>query len=309
MYRYKSLLVHLDLTGSDESMIQYAQLVASMAGSDRVRFVHTVPPPLAIGEFYPRLNAGIVASDRDAAIELEARIDHHFRAPGGTETSTELLRGTPLSALLRTTRADATDLVLISARNRSLANRLVRKAPCSVMVVPEKAPAIIERVLVPVDFSRHAADAVEVAAAFAEAARLDDVHVLHVYDAPRGEEEAKLRQALDARYVAFAEQVNLHGLDPVPHFVRAREVPEAVHAWTMTLGVDLVVMGTRGRTDSAAVLAGSATEAMVRTASVPVIAVKRKGSTLGLLDVLLGTERNDAGFEARAALALNGMPL
>jgi nucleotide-binding universal stress UspA family protein len=68
--------------------------------------------------------------------------------------------------------------------------------------------------------------------------------------------------------------------------VQSENVPASIYEQAEALDIDLVVVGTRGRSASAAVLLGSVGEQVVRAARVPVVAVKRKGATLGLLDAL-----------------------
>jgi hypothetical protein len=52
------------------------------------------------------------------------------------------------------------------------------------------------------------------------------------------------------------------------------------------LGSDLIVMGTRGRSQAAFVLLGSTTSAMMAATSVPLLAVKHYGSHMSLLEAL-----------------------
>ena len=46
-------------------------------------------------------------------------------------------------------------------------------------------------------------------------------------------------------------------------------------------------MGARGRRAGAAVLLGSVTEHLINTTTVPLLAVKKKGSGMSILDALL----------------------
>ena len=52
-------------------------------------------------------------------------------------------------------------------------------------------------------------------------------------------------------------------------------------------GVDLIVMATRGRSRSAAILLGSVTEEMIIETRVPLLVVKHYGVQIGLLEALL----------------------
>jgi nucleotide-binding universal stress UspA family protein len=297
MYRYKNLLVGISFDEHDDTLIRHAELVSFMAHSVRVRFVHVFPTTTAFSEIYAEYHQAL----QDAAGELRERlgefVDDRFVGPQGIEVHRELAEGAPLAELLRLTRDDDVDLLIVGRDEGggTLAEKLARKAPCSVMIVPPEGPAVIERVLVPVDFSPHAADAVDVAVAFAEAAGLDEVHLLHVYDVPttylkigKSFEEFHdvVRRRAEGQYEAFLREANFRGLTPVRHFAQGEDVPATIHAEAEALGADLVVVGTRGRSASAAILLGSVGERVVRAARVPVVAVKRKGSTLGLLDAL-----------------------
>ena len=64
----------------------------------------------------------------------------------------------------------------------------------------------------------------------------------------------------------------------------ARAIQEAA----ISNGVDLVVVGSRGRGSAAAeFVLGSVTEDLIGSLSMPMLAVKRKGAGMGLLEALL----------------------
>ena len=297
MYRFKDVLVGVALDAYDETVLDYASLMAFMATADRVRFVHVRPSPLATGGMYQEYMTSLDESAAQARERLHAVVAEHYHGPSATTTERTLRDGNPLAELLRVTRADDVDLVVVGKDHTggALAEKLARKAPCSVLIVPDTVPERVERVLVPVDFSDHAADAVDVAAAFADAAGLSELHVLHVYTVPptylelgktydqaRADLEARAREALGA----FLDGLDLRGLAVAEHLAASDDVYAAVEDQVGRVGADLVVIGTRGRTAGAAVLLGSVAERTVRTAPVPVVAVKRKGATLSLLDAL-----------------------
>jgi nucleotide-binding universal stress UspA family protein len=297
MYRYKKLLVGVGLDDHDDTLIRYAELVSFMAQSEEARFVHVYPAAVAFSDLYAeyaRTHHGAMVGLRE---HLETLIGERFVGPQGIHVECDIVEGAPLAELLRTAKNEDVDLLIVGRDHRggTLAEKLARKAPCSVLIVPPEGPTVIERVLVPIDFSSHAADAVDVAVAFAEAAGLEEVHLLHVYDVPESylklgksyeEFHERIQQFAKERFDAFLESVNLRGLQPKCHFVKGENVPAAIHEQAEALDIDLVVVGTRGRSASAAILLGSVGEQVVRSAVVPVVAVKRKGATLGLLEAL-----------------------
>lgn len=297
MYRYSKILVGVSAGESDDALVQYAELVSFMAQSERVRFVHAFPSPTAFSDLYGDYAHSYNNTISKLDEHLKKLVGEAFVGPQGVAVSSEVVEGAPLAELLRITKEDDIDLLVVGRDQRggTLSEKLARKAPCSVLIVPPDGPTVIERVLVPVDFSNHAADAVDVAVAFAEAAGLDEIHLLHVYDVPESylklgktfdEFHESVQQRVAERFGSFLKGINLRGLQPVRHVVRSEDVPAAIHEQVDALTMDLVVVGTRGRSASAAILLGSVGERVVRASQVPVVAVKRKGATLGLLDAL-----------------------
>ena len=83
------------------------------------------------------------------------------------------------------------DLVVMSRKpleksSGKLSEKLTRKAPCSVLMIPEGNESKITKVAVAVDFSEHSADAMDVGIAFASAASIAEIVCLHVYNVPSG---------------------------------------------------------------------------------------------------------------------------
>jgi nucleotide-binding universal stress UspA family protein len=144
----------------------------------------------------------------------------------------------------------------------------------------------IHRILVPIDFSRHADFAMQYALELA--GRFDAaVHLLNVVEDPlaAGMWSSEIYTAqiaeLQINLVRDAE-TRLRGCIPpgagnVTTEVRrgpaAKQILEAASEW----GADLIVMGTRGRTGISHVLMGSVAEKVVRLAGCPVLTLHASG--------------------------------
>jgi nucleotide-binding universal stress UspA family protein len=203
------------------------------------------------------------------------------------------VEGDVLDALLECAGASGADLLLLghSGRGRrSLARRLAMKAPCSVWMAPDGSPVTLDRILVPVDLSRSSADTLSVAAALTALAGQDECCALHVYfnDAPVtfDEFEEVIADDHDQAFALFIAPVDLHGVFTKPLFVESAHVGRTILNVAAQRGCDLIVMGTRGRSRSAAVLLGSETEQIMMDTSVPVLAVKHRGAQLRLRQAL-----------------------
>ena len=187
MKRFKHLLVHLDLEGNhDLAAIRYASAVSRLGHSQRVEFVHTGPAPTFFGGTLNDSPDRTAAWLRQANVEVERLIHRNFRGPEGCRVRVRVLGGAGFHDLLDQLRQGDTDLILVgkSETNSAFVEKLARKAPCSVMVVPPGRSVAYRRILVTTDFSDHSARAMEVAVAFAKARKLKQLRCFHAYQIP-----------------------------------------------------------------------------------------------------------------------------
>ncbi len=151
----------------------------------------------------------------------------------------------------------------------------------------------IKRVLVPTDFSENARSALELALQLARTFRAKIV-LLHVFEMPAAAaqnvyhllskdlEESRLeiyRLLKSACEEALADLVRqFSGTEaPIRPLLIERGVPfEDVILTARELAVDLIVMGTHGRTAIPHLLIGSVAEKVVRHAPCPVLTVRQR---------------------------------
>jgi universal stress protein A len=138
---------------------------------------------------------------------------------------------------------------------------------------------VITRILVPTDFSQPSEQAFTYARSLAHQSGAS-LHLLHVVQRPLLAEGLAAEAAIDdgtlGSQMVENAKARLRKLAPeaasaeVVFGYAARSIVE--HA--STSGVDLIVMGSHGRTGIAHVLLGSVAEAVVRTAPCPVLTVR-----------------------------------
>ena len=136
----------------------------------------------------------------------------------------------------------------------------------------------IKAILHPTDFSEHANFAFQQACAMARehGARLIVLHVCPSAVATSEIEAAMLPSEADKELLR-AELSRLQPRDPkvrVEHRLQAGEPVEEILRVARECPCDLIVMGTHGRTGLSRLLMGSVAEAVVRTASCPVVTIK-----------------------------------
>ena len=210
---------------------------------------------------------------------------------------TALVRGDPSEEILAYADERDIDLIAMGTRGRtgldryiagSVAERVVRLADVPVLTVRTTDGSRVEGdytdVLVPTDGSEPAAAAIEHAIAIAErvGARVHAVAVVDIerFDSVRDfTSVAELRDHLEGEAKQWTETVTARaedaGLDTVVD-VREGSPAEALLAYADERDIDLIAMGTRGRTGLDRYLLGSTTERTIRRSDVPVLVVNAR---------------------------------
>jgi nucleotide-binding universal stress UspA family protein len=167
---------------------------------------------------------------------------------------------------------------------------------------------MFDRILVPTDGSPGSERAFEVAATLASTHDAT-VHVLSVVDehGPTGDWDYDGDSPAEAFIESQADHVDTENLS-VTAAVREGVVHDAVLDYGDESNIDLIVMGTHGRTGVRRFLLGSVTEKVVRLADVPVLSVKADAEpgTVSFDDILLPTDGSsgaEAALEPAGALA------
>ncbi|WP_117594232.1 universal stress protein [Haloprofundus halophilus] len=211
---------------------------------------------------------------------------------------TSIRTGVPHEEILADADERDVDAVVMGTHGRSglqryllgsVAERVVRLADCPVMTVHGDDDASpYERILVPTDGSDCAAVATEHAVAIARAFDAE----LHALSAVNLVEAGGLFNAggVDSGFVERLEEQAQTGADAVVERARDADVDgeatvvhgvphEEIGEYVSSNNVDLVVMGTHGRSGVRRYLLGSVTERVLRTVSAPVLAVRQRDDT------------------------------
>ncbi|MFC4248841.1 universal stress protein [Natribaculum luteum] len=263
--------------------------LASQIGAD----VHVLSV-VEVGHRPPEYDDELLSSleaRADEAVETVARmVRDHDEA---IDVTTAVRRGTPFQSIREYANRREIDIVVMGTKGRtgvdrillgSVTENVLRTARTPVLAVPPNAdaPAIddvaFDRVLLPTDGS----DGAEIAAEWgiALAARLEStVHALSALDTSPfsavGDTD-EVPEALEARAEAAVESVRKRADDAdvdASGSIETGPPTDVILASATDHDVDLIVMGTHGRTGIGQWFLGSATENVVRQADVPVFCV------------------------------------
>ncbi|MCW5983468.1 MAG: universal stress protein [Bryobacteraceae bacterium] len=290
MFPFRRVLVALAGTATDAGLLDYAAMLGEHCSGVEFRCTHVAATEEAV--------------ERAECIRevVEKRLREAARA---NQVVCDITHGAREDRLLELVVERRAELILLGHRpggsgRRSLARRLAMKAPCSVWMAPEGSSPRLRRILVPIDFSRRSADAVVLTTRLAESMGIDEAQALHVFfdEAAVSYDEygEVMADTHDLRFHLFVAPIDLHGVYLKSLFVEGSIVAHTVLRIAGEEKIDLIVMGTRGRSRSSAVLLGSETEHVIRESNIPVLAVKHFGARLRVLAALLDRRRRASGW-------------
>lgn len=210
----------------------------------------------------------------------------------GLSCQTSCEEGQPWETILRTAVSVNADLIAvgdpvgaIGLPERllgSTAERVVRQAPCSVLVSCGRLREDYRgaRVAVGVDFSSHGVEAVRWARDVANASE-GEVALLHVVPHPITEsvlptEWPSVLEALSSAARSRLERLVVSEGLPSDTLVQVLDGPvgKKLCNWTADIGADLLLVGCRGQGRLRGMMLGSASQYCLRYSPVPVLAVR-----------------------------------
>ncbi len=231
--------------------------------------------------------------EEDAIAKIKAMIPEEIMGKGDIIPMVRF--GKPFLEIIQVAKEENVDLLVIGTHGMagvdrfilgSVAERLVRKAGCPVMVIKGREYAGFKRIIVPIDFSDCSRKALEYAIATAKAHN-SKLTILHVYEesfiepyvnAANSEEEAdkimkEIEWANETKYDEFLKTVDLRGVEYDKLLIKGIPETEIVET-AMEQQADLIVMGTHGRAGVKHILIGSTAEEVVRTVHCDIIILK-----------------------------------
>jgi len=211
----------------------------------------------------------------------------------GVPTVTEVLQGEPYRTIVDYAETYDIDLVIMPTHGRrglrrfllgSTTERVVRRSEVPVLTVRPDDDVTVRypyrTVLIPTDGSDPANAALDVGLDVADAAGAA-VHLLSVVDVTSLGVDVRadiqvdsLEESATELVDAAAERANAAGIDPTTAVEFGGSIPRVIRSYVADHDIDLVVVGTHGRTGFDRYVLGSVAESLVRTAPVPVLTAR-----------------------------------
>jgi nucleotide-binding universal stress UspA family protein len=222
----------------------------------------------------------------------------------GLGVETVVRTGRAAEEALRLAAEDSVDLILIATHGRdgmtrwrlgSVADKIVRQAPCPTLVIGpnvvlELAPFYLRRILVPLDGSPLAEEALAIAiwVAGRTGAELELVRAVTAppIDAAMGANPVGLLAAIEdtARVYLAGKAEGIKGKTEAHTALVIGSAPEMLAAYAREKEVDLVIMASHARTSIARAVLGSVTDRMLHGPA-PVLVLRPEEVRSGLVEL------------------------
>jgi nucleotide-binding universal stress UspA family protein len=289
------ILCAYDFSDASTEALEQAKAEAKSTGGT-LALAHVMPLLYEAEPFFSQFKQDAALDSTAAEAETRGAINDKVRAVLGEQAAEVFVdRGVPYAEIIRRAEAWGAELIVVGSHGRggiarallgSVAERVVRHAHVSVLVArPIRKSGVV---LVATDLSEASLPVVEAAARAAERrnARLVVVTALDwsyaawgsIAGAPFGatpvvpppETQMEVRSAMRETMTRELERVGAKGEAQVIDGSPASAIAEQAE----TLGAELVVVGTHGRTGFTRLALGSVAERVVRAAACSVLVVR-----------------------------------
>ncbi|PTB96413.1 universal stress protein [Marivirga lumbricoides] len=304
MYPIKKVLIGLDLTDLDRTMIEFAEFISNTSDVEDIYFVNIIKNlqiPKEVLKEFPNMITDVIAERKTkmdetfkSIVKNELRANIHF----------EVLTGKIADNILSFSKHQDIDLIAMGRREKAeqsgaLSQRLARRAACSLLIIPEGTKPTMDRMLVPSDFSDYSVLALEEAVEIAvRNDRKTEIVIQNVFTVPTGyhytgktyEEFANvMKKNAEKDYKKFIKKIDTKGVKM--KVVYSQDTNDDVTTDMLDkakeINANAIVIGAKGRTATTAFFLGSITERLIQLdADIPLMVVRPKGKNAGFLEFI-----------------------
>lgn len=304
MNEIKRVLVAVDLTQIDETLVQYITMLSNNIPLDKIYFFNVLKNfelPDEIAEKYPDV---VAPQDEAAKKEIQFTIDQEAGDQLKADYEIKVVEGNQAEQILKWAKIKEVDLIVLGRKlgfdgEGIVSGKVVKLAPCSVIFVPEVLPQTLQKIVVPIDYSSASKLAFEFSLSLASNIQGLQITCLNIYGIPTG------YHATGKSYEEFGEIMKKNSKDSFQKFVEDYDtkgkailakfeldekdnISKMIYQFSVKEKASAIVIGSKGRTQAAAILLGSIAEKLIHlNAQLPLIVVKEHRHNMDFLEALM----------------------
>lgn len=270
MKKIKNIMVALDLSEIDETLIKYASFIANRLKAEKVYFVHNIKKYEISDLFSEHLKD--VNLDELIGDELNEKVEQNFKADANWEV---LISEDPYSESLLKYIADkyAINLAIVGNKKHEkgtgvVSSKLLRLLRCDILAVPRNAPEKIDTMWAGTDFSHDSRKVFSVTKLLQEGhdTRLKIIHVYSVpvqfspYVSPDSM-APQVEKHVKEKFDKFLKKLNYsEPIEPLTFLGRESGTARKILTHIRPTEVDLLVVADKGGNTFSPFAVGSVTE-------------------------------------------------
>ncbi|WP_296620701.1 universal stress protein [Marivirga sp.] len=304
MYPIKKVIIGLDLSELDQTMVEFADFLANAPAVEDIYFVNVIKnlyvPKEVLKEFPDMVENAI----KERKTEMEKKVAKFSTGEHNTKFHFNVLNGKIADSILKFTKEKDIDLIVMGRREKAnesgaLSQRLARRAACSLLIIPEGTSPKMDRILVPSDFSDYSKLALEEAINIARSNQnATEITIQNVFTVPTGyhytgksfeEFTEVMRKNAVKNYKKFISKIDTKEIKI--NAVYSQDTNEDVTTDMVEkaheLNANAIIIGAKGRTSTTAFFLGSIAERLIQLDNdIPLMIVRPKGKNAGFLEFL-----------------------
>ena len=273
-----TMLVCLDLTDIDRSLIRYASYLSQTLELKKVIFFHAIQAydlPDKSSKKFPDLESDLSTKIKS---EINSVVSSHFKRNINTDVITRIENEDAANVIIDFTRKEEVDLALIGQkygedRSGHYGHKIAAEALTDLMFIPEDTELSLTKILCAVDFSRASEKAFRRCLDISRAVNapiichyLYDTHKSY-FPATTFRTKGVIEKKVRKRFRKYLNKFNLSP-DDVELRVRVNEEfksqAEKLYEEAEEQKADLLVVGAKGKTSVVTSLLGNVTERLRR---------------------------------------------
>ncbi|EMS31995.1 universal stress protein family protein [Mariniradius saccharolyticus AK6] len=305
MYQLKKLIVCLDQTEMDDTLVRFASFIASVNQTKKIYFTNVIRNlqiPKEVLEEFPNLIDNMV---EERKTQMQEVVKRSFGRNEDVEFAFVVKEGQLSKKILKLAHEKSVDMIIVGRKvtlpgTGVVSQRLARRASCSLLIIPENSIPNIKTLLVPSDFSDYSKDALEEAIMIVEKyGGKAEIVVQNVFTIPSGyhftgksyeEFTSIMLMHAEINYKKFIRKIDVKKVKITPVYTQDDDDDpvEEIIAKAKDIKADAIIIGAKGRTAATALFIGSMAERLIQlNDTFPLLVTRPKGKNAGILDYIL----------------------